>query len=315
VRPTALGGVIEAALDALRPSAEAKQIRLQVTIDPRPGLVLADAERLQQVIWNLLSNAIKFTPKGGRVHLGLERVNSHIELSVSDTGRGISREALPHVFERFWQAESGTERRYGGLGLGLTIVRHLVESHGGEVIAHSDGPGQGSCFRVKLPLMVTTEHVKDPERRHPVAPDGRPAAAPVRLDGLSVLVVDDEPDSNDLVQTLLAACGAEVRVAASARQALDILERWRPDVLISDIGMPGEDGYALIQQIRQRPEERGGQTPAVALTAYARVEDRVKILTAGFQMHVTKPVDPTELVAVVASVGRAAQRGAGTDVS
>jgi signal transduction histidine kinase/ActR/RegA family two-component response regulator len=303
VRPTALSTVIEAAVDVLRPTAEAKQIRLQLTIDPRPDMVLGDPERLQQVIWNLLSNAIKFTPKGGRVHLALERVNSHVEISVSDTGQGISREALPHVFERFWQAESGTERQHGGLGLGLAIVRHLVESHGGEVAVHSDGHGQGARFTVKLPLMVTTDHLKDPDRRHPAAADSMPAGSLTRLDGLSVLVVDDEPDSNDVVQTLLGSCGAAVRVAASARQALDILDRWRPDLVVSDIGMPGEDGYALIHQIRQRPPDRGGEIPAVALTAYARVEDRVKILTAGFQMHVTKPVDPTELVAVVASVG------------
>jgi CheY-like chemotaxis protein len=278
-------------------------------------MVLGDAARLQQVIWNLVSNAIKFTPKGGRVHIALERVNSHIELSVSDTGQGIAGEALPHVFERFWQAESGTERRQGGLGLGLAIVRHLVESHGGEVAVHSDGPGQGACFTVKLPLMVTTEHVKDPDRRHPAAADAMPSGVLVRLDGLAVLVVDDEPDSNDMVQTLLASCGADVRVAASAHQALDILDRWQPDLVVSDIGMPGEDGYALIHQVRQRPPERGGEVPAIALTAYARVEDRVKILMAGFQMHVTKPVDPMELVAVVASVARATRRTRGSVVA
>jgi signal transduction histidine kinase/ActR/RegA family two-component response regulator len=309
VRPTALGGVIEAAVDALRPSADAKQIRLQLTLDPRAGMVLGDPDRLQQVVWNLVSNAVKFTPRGGRVQIALERVNSHLELSVSDTGEGIDRAALPRVFERFWQGQTGPDRRHGGLGLGLAIVRHLVESHGGEVAVRSDGPGRGSCFTVKLALMVTTEHVKDPERRHPTAADAMPAGTLSRLDGIAVLVVDDEPDSNELVQILLASCGAEVRVAASAGQALDILDRWRPDVLLSDIGMPGQDGYALIREVRQRPPGKGGDVAAVALTAYARVEDRVKILTAGFQMHVTKPVDPTELVAVVASLGRPGRRG------
>jgi CheY-like chemotaxis protein len=278
-------------------------------------MVLGDPDRLQQVVWNLLSNAIKFTPKGGRVQVALERVNSHLELSVSDTGQGIDGDALSHVFDRFWQGETGTGRRHGGLGLGLAIVRHLVESHGGEVLAHSDGPGKGSLFTVRLPLMVTIEHTKDPGRRHPVASDAAPDGALARLDGIKVLVVDDEPDANTLVQTLLTSRGAEVRVAASARQALDILDRWQPELIVSDIGMPEEDGYALIHHVRQRPSERGGDIPAVALTAYARVEDRVRILTAGFQMHVTKPVDPMELVAVVLSVARARRRSEGTEVA
>jgi signal transduction histidine kinase/CheY-like chemotaxis protein len=312
VRPTALGSVIEAAVDALRPSAGAKQIRLQLVLDPRAGMVLGDPDRLQQVVWNLVSNAVKFTPKGGRVQVALERVNSHVELSVSDTGDGIPADVLARVFERFWQAEAGPNRRHGGLGIGLAIVRHLVESHGGEVSAHSDGPGRGSVFTVKLPLMVTTEHVKDPERRHPSARDGAPATELARLDGVRALVVDDEPDSNEMVMALLGSCGAEVRVAASTAQTLDILDRWRPDVLVSDIGMPGEDGYALIAKVRARAADRGGNVPAVALTAYARVEDRVRILTAGFQMHVTKPVDPTELVAVVASVTGASQTARGS---
>lgn len=315
VRPASLAGVIEAAVESLRPSADAKRIRLQLTLDPRAGMVLGDADRLQQVVWNLASNAIKFTPKGGRVQVALERVNSHLEISVSDTGQGIDRNSLLHVFDRFWQGETGSARRQGGLGLGLAIVRHLVESHGGEVTAHSDGPGRGSCFTVKLPVMVTTEHVKDLERRHPVAADAPPAGALPRLDGVAVLVVDDEPDSNEMVQALLVSCGAEVRVAASAAQALDVLDRWRPQLLLSDIGMPGEDGFALIRQVRQRPAERGGDVAAIALTAYARVDDRVKILTAGFQMHVTKPVDPTELATVVATVARSSRRGGGTEVA
>jgi len=311
VRPTTLEPVIEAAVEASRPSADAKGIRLQVVLDPRTGMVLGDPDRLQQVVWNLLSNAIKFTPRGGRIQVALERVDSHLELSVSDTGLGIARQSLPRIFERFWQDDTGTDRRHRGLGLGLAIVRHLVESHGGEVHAHSEGPGHGSLFRVSLPLMVTVEHLKDPHRRHPVASDGSRTSDLAVLNGSKVLVVDDEPDANELVQTLLVGVGAEVRVAASTRQALSILDRWHPDVIVSDVGMPDEDGYALIRQIRARPIEHGGQIPAVALTAYARVEDRVRILTTGFQMHVVKPVDPAELIAVIASLSRPVRAAGG----
>jgi len=304
VRPTSLATVIEAAVDALRLSAEAKQIRLQLVLDSHAGMVLGDPDRLRQVLWNLVSNAIKFTPKGGRVQISLERVNSHLEVSVSDTGAGLDRSVLPHVFDRFWQAESGTPRQRSGLGLGLAIVRYLVEAHGGEVAAQSDGPGCGSVFVVKLPLMVATAHVSDPKRRHPTATDGVPTMPLGDLNGICVLVVDDEPDSNDMVREILGFCGAEVRVAASSRQALDILDRWRPDVIVSDIEMPDEDGYVFITRVRARPAGSGPDIPAIALTAYARVEDRIRILSAGFQMHVTKPVDPTELVAVVAGVAR-----------
>jgi signal transduction histidine kinase/ActR/RegA family two-component response regulator len=310
-RPTALGPVIEAAVDALRPSADAKQIGLQLVIDPRPGMVLGDADRLRQVVWNLVSNAIKFTSKGGRVQVALERMDSHLELSVSDTGQGIDAAALRHVFDRFWQGDTGTERRHGGLGLGLAIVRHLVESHGGEVSAFSDGPGCGSVFTVTLPLMETVQPAMDAERRRPVASAAPPSGALPRLDGLMVLVVDDEPDANELTQTVLASCGAEVKVAASGPQALEILDRWRPHLLVSDIGMPGQDGYALIREVRRREPHQGGDIPAVALTAYARLEDRVRILTAGFQMHVSKPVDPLELAAVVAAVARTGGSAAG----
>jgi signal transduction histidine kinase/ActR/RegA family two-component response regulator len=313
VRSIDLSKVITAAVDTLRPSADMKQIRLQLVIDPRHGLVLGDPDRLQQVIWNLLSNAIKFTPRGGRVQVALERVDSHLEVSVSDTGQGIDAEALGHVFDRFWQGEQGIERRQRGLGLGLAIVRHLVESHGGEVQAYSDGPGKGALFTVKLPLMVTIEHAKDGDRRHPVAADGPSSALLSRLDAVRILVVDDEPDTNEVLQELFASCGAEVRVAASTRQALEILDRWRPTLIVSDIGMPEQDGYALIRQVRERGPEQGGETPAVALTAYSRVDDRVKILKAGFQMHVAKPVDPTELVAVVASIVRSPIKSSPTE--
>jgi signal transduction histidine kinase/CheY-like chemotaxis protein len=303
-RPIALGPVIEAAVESLRPSAEARQIRLELALDPHAGQVLGDPDRLQQVVWNLVSNGIKFTPRGGQVSVALERSDAHVQLTVSDTGEGIEREALPRVFERFWQKEAGPARRQGGLGLGLAIVRHLVELHGGEVAAHSEGPGQGAVLTVRLPRMVPSEHAQD--ARHPrlSAADPRSRTDAARLDGVAVLVVDDEPDSNEIMMALLASRGAEVRVAASARQALAILDRWRPDILVSDIGMPGEDGYALIRQVRSRPPERGGSIAAVALTAYARVEDRVRILNAGFQMQVTKPVDPDEFVAVVSSIAR-----------
>lgn len=308
VQPIELDKVIEAALDTLRPSADAKHIRLQLVLDPRTGMVLGDADRLQQVVWNLLSNAIKFTPKGGRVQIALARVNSHGEFSVSDTGYGIEQDAIPHVFERFWQKDAGTERQQKGLGLGLAIVRHIVEAHGGEVCAHSDGHGKGSRFTVNLPLMVTTEHTKDLDRRHPVSSVGPAFVTPPRLVGLAVLVVDDEPDTNEMLHTLLTSYGAEVRVAASTKQALDILDRWRPDVIVSDIGMPDGDGYSLIRQLRERTPARGADTPAIALTAYAATSDRVKIFTAGFQMHLTKPIDPTELVAVVGSVAQSARK-------
>jgi signal transduction histidine kinase/ActR/RegA family two-component response regulator len=304
VRPTVLGPVIESAVDALRPSAEAKRIRLGTVIDSGAGTVLGDPERLQQVVWNLVANAIKFTPKDGRVQVVLARVDSHLEITVNDTGAGIEAELLPHVFERFWQAESGVARRYGGLGLGLAIVRHLVESHGGEVSAQSDGEDKGSVFTVKLPLMATAAPV-DGRGHHLAGVDGGTSIpSAIRLDGVRALVVDDEPDSNEMVMAVLGSAGAEVRVAASARQALAILDRWRADVIVSDIGMPEEDGYALIAQVRARVAERGGATPAIALTAYARVEDRIKMLTAGFQMYLSKPVDPAELVATVAGVAR-----------
>jgi signal transduction histidine kinase/ActR/RegA family two-component response regulator len=312
VRPLDLCPIVQAALDSARLAADAKQIRLYTVLDPRSGPIAGDPERLQQVVWNLLSNAIKFTPRGGRVQVRLERVNSHVELTVSDTGEGIEPSLLPHLFERFWQAGSGTTRRHGGLGLGLAIVRHIVELHGGTVRAESEGLRRGSLFHVMLPLMATTEReMADAERRHPGAGDAfAPVMAP-DLGSVRVLVVDDEPNSNEAVRTVLSRCGAEVRVAASAPQAIEILDRWRPDVLVSDIGMPGEDGYALIARVRARPADRGGTLPALALTAFARSDDRVRTLAAGFQMHVAKPVDPSELaVAVARLAGRPVQGSA-----
>ena len=308
VRPVVLQRVIENAVDVVRPAAEAKSVRLQVVLDTDVGPVLGDAERLQQVVWNLLSNAIKFTPKDGRIQVALERVNSHVEVAVSDTGLGIRSETLPFIFERFRQGETGTTRTHGGLGLGLAIVKHIVEAHGGTIHAESAGEGKGAVFTVRLPLAIART-ADEPERRHPTAGEGNVGVdqAYPSLEGLRVLVVDDEPHSNEVVMTLLASCGAEIRVAVSAPQAREILRRWTPDVLVSDIGMPGEDGYELIAKLRAE-EGVGAQLPAVALTAYASREDHIRLLSAGFQAHVAKPLDPLELVTVVANLARTAGR-------
>lgn len=302
VRPVNLSAVIEAAVDAIQPTAEAKSIRLQSLIDPQAGPISGDADRLQQIIWNLLSNAVKFTPKAGRVQIRLERINSHVEITVSDTGKGINPAFLPHVFDRFRQADGTTTRAHGGLGLGLSIVRQLVELHGGTVTVESDGEGHGATFTVQLPLMAARQEVDRVERRHPTAGGSVSLDCPPSLVGLRILVVDDEADTRDMLRAVLERCGSEVATAASAAEALEVLTSGQPDVLISDIGMPDEDGYALIGKVRAREVEPGQRIPAVALTAYARVEDRVRALTAGFQVHLPKPIEPIELVAVVASL-------------
>ncbi|HEX8237544.1 MAG TPA: PAS domain S-box protein [Abditibacteriaceae bacterium] len=306
VRPVALAAVVEAATNAVRPTAEAKDIRLQVLLDPQAGPVSGDPDRLQQVMWNLLSNALKFTPKGGRVQVRLERINSHVEITVTDTGQGISAEFLPHVFDRFRQADSTHTRTAGGLGLGLAIVRQLVELHGGTVQAQSAGEGQGATFTISLPIAAVhkaqSTRDNDMERVHPLA-GGRVAIdCPTSLKGLKVLVVDDEDDARQLIIAVLEQCDATVTAVSSAREALESIVDEEPDILISDIGMPGEDGYSLIQKVRALPSQSGGRIPAVALTAYARAEDRIKALTAGFQMHAPKPVEPAELAAIVASL-------------
>jgi CheY-like chemotaxis protein len=257
---------------------------------------------------NLLSNAIKFTAKGGRVQITMGRAESHLEIAVTDTGIGIEPSFLPHIFEPFQQERDGSKRRHGGLGLGLSIVHHIVELHGGEIIAQSQGPGQGPTFTVKLPLLGTSEPLGLPWPRHPRANDGLSNVILGRLDKIKVLLVDDEPNANEAVQTLLDSCGAEVRVAGSAEQALQMLDVWRPDVLISDIAMPEEDGYVLIKKIRARSARQSGDIPAAALTAYAKIDDRVSILAAGFQMYLSKPADPSELIAVVASLAARRRR-------
>ncbi len=302
LQPIDLEPVIKAAVESQRPASEAKQIRLELELERRTGVVLGDAERLQQVAWNLLSNAIKYTPRGGRVRVALGHAGSHMALSVQDSGQGIDPLFLPHVFEPFRQQASGSARRHGGLGLGLSIVRHIVELHGGQITAHSDGLGRGATFRVQLPVLTSGEPVAKGRRRQPVAEESPGDVKLQRLDGARVLLVDDEPSTNEAVQALLESCGAEVQVADSARRALEVLDAWRPDVLVSDIAMPDQDGFALIREVRRRSPERGGEIPALGLTAYARLEDRVRVLSAGFQMYLSKPSDPRELVAAIASL-------------
>ncbi len=306
VRPVALVSVIDAAIDAVRPAAEAKGIRIQSILDPASGPISGDPDRLQQVFWNLLSNAVKFTPKEGRVQIRLERINSHIEVIVSDTGQGIRPDFLPYVFDRLQQADSSTTRIHGGLGLGLAIARHLVELHGGSVQADSAGEGQGATFTVILPIAIFRPASPDMERVHPTISDQVPLMSETRLDGLTVLVVDDEADARELLAALLERSGAKVMTAASAAAALAVLTQnasdQRPNLLVSDIGMPGEDGYMLIRQVRALPPEQGGTIPAIALTAYARTEDRIKSLSSGFDSHVPKPVEPAEFITVVTSL-------------
>jgi CheY-like chemotaxis protein/anti-sigma regulatory factor (Ser/Thr protein kinase) len=292
-----------AAVDAARPAAEAKHIRLQTLLDPQATQISGDPDRLQQVVWNLLSNAIKFTPKDGRVQVRLERVNSHVEIVVSDTGIGIEPEFLPFVFERFRQSDGSMTRRHGGLGLGLAIVRQLVELHGGTVSVESKGEGHGSTFIVSLPLLpVRLEPEKDLPRVHPTAQNGSMVSCPPELSGLRILLVDDEADSRELLNFVLESCEAQVSTAGSAAEALELIKREKFHVIVSDIGMPEEDGYSLVRKIRALSNEQGGNTPAIALTAYARAEDRVQALRSGFQMHIAKPVESAELTAAVANL-------------
>ncbi len=297
--------IIEAAMDIVRPAAEAKKIGIISSLDPAAGPVSGDADRLQQVVWNLLSNAIKFTPAGGEVAVRLEREDESVTITVSDNGEGIEPEFLPFVFDRFRQFEGGTARPSGGLGLGLAIVRHLVELHGGTVSAASRGRGQGATFRATLPLAVNRKESSEAERDRPAGAGEIPkshAPSPDLLRDLRVLLVDDEPDARELLSLMLMSYEAEVRTCASAPEALQTLDEWRPDVLVSDIGMPVEDGYELIRKIRAREPERGGLILAVALTAYARDEDARRAIEAGYQAHVPKPVEPGVLATAVANL-------------
>jgi len=300
--------VIEAALESIRPTAQAKAVRLELVLEPVGALIYGDVDRLRQVIWNLLSNAVKFTPRNGSVQVKLHCTSSHAVIAVSDSGEGIKGDFLPRVFERFSQADGSSTRTHGGLGLGLAIVRHLVEIHGGTVHAESPGEGLGATFIVSLPVMQATEpQVRTPKfevNNLSVAHPDLIAHSPA-LDGLRLLIVDDEVDFRELVTTMLGHHGAVVKSAASAGEALVYFENWKPDVLVADIGMPDEDGYGLIRKVRALSADRGGSTPAVALTAYTRAEDRLRALSAGYQIHLAKPITGPELVAAVANlVGR-----------
>jgi signal transduction histidine kinase len=305
-QPVELPRIIDATLESVRPAADAKGIRLDVVLDPLASPVLGDADRLQQVIWNLLSNAIKFTSRDGAVAVRLRQSGANAEVRVSDTGVGIRPDFLPYVFDRFRQAESTITRSHGGLGLGLSIVRHLVELHGGTVAVESPGEGQGAAFTVELPVRPAVAGTAAP-LPWPCESKAGPWDTPALLAGLCILVVEDEEDTRELLITALEQCGARVVAASSAVDALLRMDAALPDVLVSDLAMPDEDGYALIRKVRARSAGQGGLVPAAALTAYARAEDRLRALDAGFQMHLPKPIDPTDLVNMVASLaGRAA---------
>ncbi|XXT15631.1 ATP-binding protein [Sorangium sp. So ce429] len=300
VQRTDLAAVVDAAVDSVRPSVEAKGIRLRKIIDPLAGPVSGDPNRLQQVVWNLLSNAVKFTPRGGAIDVLLERVSSHIEITVHDSGVGIAPEFLSQIFERFRQADSSTTRRFGGLGLGLSIVKQLVELHGGTVHAESSGAGQGSTFVVCLPLHVVREA---PEREHPTSAKAvPPRQGEIALAGIKVLVVEDEPDARELLKWVLARSKADVVTASSATEGFDLVRTAHPDVVVSDIGMPGKDGYQFMREVRSLPPAEGGKVPAIALTAFARSEDRTKAMLAGYQVHLAKPIEPRELAATIRSL-------------
>jgi signal transduction histidine kinase/ActR/RegA family two-component response regulator len=295
VAPVALTSTIQAAMETVRLAAEAKSIQMYTTLESEVGQVLGDASRLQQVVWNLLSNAIKFTPQGGRVDIQLKRINSQAQIAIGDTGKGIPADFLPYVFDYFRQADATTTRKFGGLGLGLAIVRHLVELHGGTVQADSPGDGQGATFTVRLPLLLSQpQSHRDSDRSEPS----------LDLNEVEILVVDDEADTREFVAFLLQQYGARVRAVSSAGEALTALTQSLPDVLLSDIGMPDVDGYMLMQQVRTLPPEQGGQIPAIALTAYAGEINYQQAIAAGFQSHVSKPVEPAELVTIITSFAK-----------
>jgi PAS domain S-box-containing protein len=290
-----LASVIRAAVETLKPDAETKGVRL----------ISGDPSRLQQVVWNLLTNAIKFTPRGGEVQIALERADSAMEIIVNDTGEGIPPDFLPNVFDRFWQADPSITRRHGGLGIGLSIVKQLVELQGGTVRAKSPGIGRGATFIVSLPVLANDEHSDEAPVRHSTPPEDTisdDAFENIDLTGLRVLVVDDDSDARQLAMRMLESCHAEVKTAASMRDALEEIRRQRPHVLLSDLGMPDQDGFDLIRAIRDLPPERGGEIPAVAISAFARSEDRRRAMIAGYQTHLAKPVEPSELIAVIASL-------------
>jgi len=295
VRPLDISSVTRAAINVVRPAADAKNIKLDYSAEPGVGAISADSARLHQIVWNLLSNAVKFTPQGGQIMIRIEQDGPHAKITVKDTGQGIDAEFLPRVFDRFRQADSSTTRSFGGLGLGLAIVRHLVELHGGTVSAESEGVGKGATFSATFPLLTG--------RTEPIAHSGETCAPEIlSLDGLRVLLVDDEAEAREIISTVIGRTGAEVKTCISASEALVKLVEWRPDVILSDIAMPEEDGYSFIGKVRALPREKGGETPAAALTAYARDEDRVQALAAGYQMHIAKPIGASQLVTMVAKL-------------
>lgn len=303
LRSVELARLIATVVDSVRPAADARNIHIHTAIEPQINRISADPDRLQQIIWNLLCNAIKFTPEGGRVEVRLECIDSHVQMTISDTGQGIAPELLLHIFDRFRQSDSSTTRRHAGLGLGLSIVRHLVELHGGTVTVESRGEAMGTTFKVILPVSTVHHDLGDVGNTpHLKTESNDPSDTQPSLNGLRVLIVDDELDSRELVAAVLMVGGAEVVSFGSAIEALDEMERQSFDVLVSDIGMREMDGYWLIKKVRQLPAERGGRIPAAALTAYAGSEDRRRVLLAGYQMHIPKPVEPAELTSVVASL-------------
>ncbi|HEY6186934.1 MAG TPA: ATP-binding protein [Pyrinomonadaceae bacterium] len=307
VRRVELASIIESAIDVVRPAADARGIDLQVVLDPAAGAVSGDPERLQQVLWNLLSNAIKFTPKGGRVEIRLARISSSVEITISDTGQGISAEFLPYVFERFRQADHTTTRRYGGLGLGMAITKHILELHGGTIRAESAGEGHGATFILRLPVIIAHNEERPATA---VAPPQRALASDehlretelARLDGVHVLVVDDESDVRDLLVMILTQRSAVVTAVGTVAAALEKLQLMKPDLIVSDVEMPNEDGYSLIRKVRALEERQGERIPAIALTAHTRPSDRLRALSAGYQMHIPKPVEPAELITAIANL-------------
>jgi signal transduction histidine kinase/DNA-binding response OmpR family regulator len=299
-RAVALATVIEAAIDSIRPAFEAKEVQFVMDLESRDCLVFGDANRLQQIFWNLFSNAVKFTPQSGRVKVQVREQDFGVKVSVIDSGVGITPEFLPYIFDRFSQADGSTTRAHGGLGLGLAIVRHLVELHHGRVEVESDGEDRGATFTVRLPIAATTHATADGEFL-PAESDVLPLNSAKIFDGVRILVVDDEADSRDLISTLLTRCGGEVRCSESAAEAIQAFAEWSPDLLLSDIGMPNEDGYSLIKKVRKLRSKRAKQIPAIALTAYATDEDRSLALAAGFQIHLTKPVEPKSLLTSIAA--------------
>jgi PAS domain S-box-containing protein len=308
LRTTDLMTIVKDAIEVIRPSASAKRINLDIADGDQSYPIVGDPERLQQVVWNLLSNGVKFTESGGTIGVGIVQEQSSLVLSITDTGRGIEPEFLPYVFDRFKQADSSTTRRFGGLGLGLAIVRHIVELHGGQVHAHSQGPGTGARFSITLPVRAVTAETENSERPALPAIEVKERRDAASLHGVRVVIIDDEPDARDLLKAVLTQAGALVEVAASASEGYSLVQRSPPDVLVSDLGMPDIDGYTLIRRIRLLDEAQGGRVPALALSAYTRIEDRAKALASGFTRHVGKPVNPDDLVVAVAELASFSKR-------